>query len=286
MVATEPLRKAPPQGQLLTGDEPGLNDPASLSLSVKEIRELLSSLERPDIGLLCRLTRDPRLTVRNMAFKALGRKRGRAANEDIFRVKGVRLVAGADEVGRGALAGPLVAAAALFEPGVEIEGVNDSKLLAPELREELYIEIQARALSLSVVFMDSSLVDRWGLQIVNMSALGQALSGLEPRCDVAVCDHFTLTGLSFPVFGIPTADATFHSVAAASIVAKVERDRVMRAMHRRFPSYNFENNKGYGTSEHWEALDEHGPCELHRLSFRRVADGAAEITLWEAGDEP
>jgi len=285
MVAPEPLRKAAAQGQLLTGGEPEPDSPATAGLSVKEIRELLSSLERPDPGLLCRLTRDPRLTVRNMAFKALGRKRGRAANEDIFRVNGATLVAGADEVGRGALAGPLVAAAALFEPGIEIEGVNDSKLLAPEVREELYTEILAKALSLSVVFIDSSLIDRWGLQIVNMSALGQALKGLDPRCDLAICDHFSLTGLGFPVFGIPTADQTFHSVAAASIVAKVERDRVMRSMHRRFPSYMFEKNKGYGTSEHWEALEENGPCELHRLSFRRVSGEGNDVPLWEAGDE-
>lgn len=286
MVASEPFRKATAADQLLSAPGGGLENPDTLRLSVKEIRELLSSLDRPDIDLLCQLTRDPRLTVRNMAFKALGKKRGRTANEDIFRENGISLVAGTDEAGRGALAGPLVAAAVLFEPGIEIEGVNDSKLLAPERREELYPEIMARAMSVSVVFIDSSLVDRWGLQMVNMSALGRALSGLEPACDAAICDHFTLAGLGFPVFGIPHADETFHSVASASIVAKVERDRLMRSMHRRFPCYNFVDNKGYGTAEHWEALDENGPCVLHRLSFRNVSGEVQEIALWEAGIEP
>ena len=286
MVASEPFRKATAQDQLLRHAGAGLENPTTLGLSVKEIRELLSSLDRPDVALLCRLTRDPRLTVRNMAFKALGKKRGRTANEDIFRENGVRLVAGTDEAGRGALAGPLVAAAVLFEPGVEVEGVNDSKLLAPERREELYPEILARAMSVSVVFIDSALVDRWGLQVVNKSALGRALSGLEPTCDAAICDHFALSGLGFPVFGIPHADETFHSVASASIVAKVERDRLMRSMHSRFPRYNFVDNKGYGTAGHWEALDQHGPCVLHRLSFRNVAGVVEEIPLWEAGVEP
>ena len=286
MVASEPLRQTAGQGQLLTGRGDELESPATLRMSVKEIRELLVSLEHPDLPLLCRLTRDPRLTVRNMAYKALGKKRGRTANEDIFRVNGISHIAGADEAGRGALAGPLVAAAVLFEPGIEVEGVNDSKLLTPERREELYDVILERALCVSAVFIDSGLVDRWGLQVVNMNALGRALAGLEPACDAAICDHFALAGLGFPVYGIPHADETFHSVAAASIIAKVERDRLMRSMHRRFPRYNFVDNKGYGTSEHWEALDEHGPCELHRLSFRHVSDEVEEIPLWEAGDEP
>ena len=174
----------------------------------------------------------------------------------------------------------------MFEPGVEVVGVNDSKLLTPERREELYGEILARAMTVSAVFLDSALVDRWGVQVVNMSALGQALLGLQPACDAAICDHFALAGLGFPVFGIPHADETFHSVAAASIVAKVERDRVMRSMHGRFPAYHFADNKGYGTAEHWQALDERGPCVMHRLSFRNVAGEVEEIPLWEPVDEP
>ncbi|PKQ28814.1 MAG: ribonuclease HII [Candidatus Anoxymicrobium japonicum] len=211
----------------------------------------------------------------------IGGKNDIVANEDLFREDAVNLIAGADEAGRGALAGPLAAAAVMFEPGVEVEGVNDSKALAPGRREELYLEILEAATSVSVIFTDSCLIDSWGLQTANLKALADALAGIEPACDCGICDHYSPSGLPFPTYGIPHADSRFHSVAAASIVAKVERDRVMRSMHRRFPRYNFEHNKGYGSREHMEALVAHGPCEIHRLSFSGVADAAVEMPLWE-----
>lgn len=287
MVAAEPVRKAE---RLAPTGAPGSPLPGgidTLDMRVEDIRALLGGLERPDVPLLCRLTRDPRTTVRNMAYRGLGERRDLAANEALFRRTGTELVGGADEAGRGALAGPLVAAAVLFEPGVEVEGVKDSKLLDPERREELYGSILERALSVSVVSVDSTSIDLHGLQVMNMKALADALSGLRPACDVAICDHYQPKGLRFATFGIPRADRVFHSVAAASIVAKVERDRVMRAMHRRFPSYNFLKNKGYGTREHARALDEHGPCETHRLSFGGVFPRAGEVPLWgERGHGP
>jgi ribonuclease HII len=222
--------------------------------------------------------------VRNMAYKTLGRKRSLAANEDLFREDGVAFIGGTDEAGRGALAGPLVAAAVVFDPGVEVEGVNDSKLLSPERREELYLEIIKAARNIAVISIDASLIDRWGLQMVNLKALADALTSISADCDLGICDHFTLTGFSFPTYGIPHADEIFHSVAAASIVAKVERDRVMRSLHRLLPRYHFEDNKGYGTEEHLEALCESGPCEVHRLSFSSVSPDAVEIPLWEPED--
>jgi ribonuclease HII len=118
-----------------------------------------------------------------------------------------------------------------------------------------------------------------------MKALADALEGLDPACDLALCDHFKLVGLPFPSHGIPHADEIFHCVAAASIVAKVERDRLMRSMHTRFPRYHFEDNKGYSTEEHLSALGEFGPCELHRLSFSSVSQDAVDVPLWEAEDE-
>lgn len=285
MVAAEPVRKAeelePPEPVRV----PSAGDLDTLSMHVKEIRALLASLENPSIPLLCKLTRDPRVTVRNMAYRSLGGRRSLAANEGLFRESGAELVGGTDEAGRGALAGPLVAAAVVFEPEVDIRGVNDSKLLTPEKREELYEKIIAKALSVSVVSVDSTMIDRYGLQVMNMKALADALCGLEPPCDVAICDHFSLVGLEFTTFGIPHADEIFHSVAAASIVAKVERDALMRSMHQRFPRYNFLDNKGYGTEEHWRALDEHGPCELHRLSFGNVSPDADDVRLWEDEDD-
>jgi ribonuclease HII len=284
MVAPEPVRKAPQPQWQLSGPAPENELPDTVNMPVKEVRALLASLRRPDIRLLCRLTRDPRVTVRDLAFHQLARERSLSSNEDLFRQDGARLVAGTDEAGRGALAGPLTAAAVVFEPGTVVDGVKDSKLLSPGNREELYVEILARARGVSVVFMDPSTIDRWGLNAMNLAALGDALAGLACGCDVAIVDHFRLAGLDFPAFGIPHADEIFQSVASASIVAKVERDRVMRAMHHRFPRYCFEKNKGYGTAEHLRALDEHGPCEIHRLSFAGVSEDSSDVRLWEDED--
>lgn len=282
MVAAEPFRN--PEELDSSGLEAALEPSATAHLSVREIRSMLSSLERPDPHLYARLTRDPRATVRQMGYSAMRRGRSLAANEDIFRDAGVRFLAGADEAGRGALAGPLVAAAVMFAPQAVVKGVRDSKLLTPERREELYGEIIDRAESVSVVFIDANLIDRWGIQPVNMQALGEALSGIDRRCQCFICDHFRLIGCRVPAFGIPRADETFQSVAAASIVAKVERDRVMRSLHHRFPRYNFMENKGYATSEHISALAAFGPCEVHRRTFSSVL-GDEEPELWERGVE-
>lgn len=252
----------------------------TVNLSVRDIRSVLASRESPDPVFLITLTRDPRPTVRRIGYGALRRGRSLAANEEIFRTGGVRFLAGADEAGRGALAGPLTAAAVMFAPGAVIEGVDDSKRLTPERREALYEVIVSEALSVSVAFMDAGLIDRRGIQPVNLQALGAALAGIDERCQCAICDHLALAGCAVPTFGIPKADQTFQSVAAASIVAKVERDRVMKALHDRFPRYNFKVNKGYATAEHVSALAAHGPCEVHRLSFSSVLpDG--EMSLWE-----
>lgn len=276
-VAPASCRQSPAVGT----DQVDLHD-----LSVREIRALLASLDRPDPELFSRLTRDPRASVRRLGYGALRHGRNLAANESIFRDAEVQFIAGADEAGRGALAGPLVAAAVMFDPGTVVKGVNDSKLLTPERRDELYEVIMDVAQSVSVVFVDTGLIDRFGIQPVNMQALGGALAGIDERCQCAICDHFKLTGCSVPTYGIPKADQTFQSVAAASIVAKVERDRVMCSFHLRFPRYNFKENKGYATEEHISALAAYGPCELHRLTFSSVLPDE-ELSLWEsssAGD--
>jgi ribonuclease HII len=279
MVAPEPVWQA----RLDVPASGGAHEPygfETVSLSVRELQRVVSSLDNADPGIICGLTRDPRKSVREMGYRMMRRGRNLARNEDLFRSNGIRLVAGADEAGRGALAGPLAAAAVLFEPGVAITGVNDSKLLTPEAREELYLEITERAASISVVFVDHSLIDRWGLQLANHKALLDAVAGLDDRCQCVICDHFYLKGCPYPNYGIPTADRIFQSVAAASIVAKVERDRVMISLHETFPQYNFKDNKGYGTGYHCTALSESGPCEVHRLSFRGVAVDR-EVALWE-----
>jgi len=189
-------------------------------MSIRQVRELLDNISTPRPELLAVLCRDRRVTVRRLAYRLLRKGGDMASNEEIFRDGEVKFLAGTDEAGRGALAGPLAAAAVMFAPGTVIEGVRDSKELLPGQREELYERILSEAVSISVSFVDPGLVDRWGVQLANLKALGDAVDGLDSNCQRVICDHFSLVGCSVPVFGIPQADATFQSVAAASIIAR------------------------------------------------------------------
>jgi ribonuclease HII len=183
---------------------------------------------------------------------------------------GFKHVAGADEVGRGALAGPLFAAAVILPEDAEIPGLRDSKLCTRLQRERLAEVIRATAVAYSVVRVQHDRIDRIGLQRCNLDALRRALRGLSVVPDYILLDCFRLRRLSIPSLGVKKADAVSKNVAAASIIAKVHRDAAMRRYHRKWPVYGFNDNVGYGTSEHWGALKEHGPCPIHRRSFYGV----------------
>ena len=187
-----------------------------------------------------------------------------------LRDAGFENVAGVDEVGRGALAGPLVAAAVILPPGTEIPGLRDSKMCTRLQRERLAAEIEDRAVAVSVVRVYPNKIDRIGLQRCNLMAMRKALMGLDVGPDYILVDGFPLKRLTVPSLAVKKADAVSRSVAAASIVAKVHRDAAMRRYHRKFPQYGFSSNVGYGTRYHWRALKEHGPCEIHRRSFYGV----------------
>ncbi|MEA2498186.1 MAG: ribonuclease [Actinomycetota bacterium] len=180
---------------------------------------------------------------------------------------GFSKVAGADEVGRGALAGPLIAAAVILPSGCEIEGLRDSKMCTRLQRERLAERIREVALGLAIVRVHHSRIDRVGLQRSNLDALRRAVKGLETEPDFVIFDCFRIKRLPYPSLGVKKGDAVSKNVAAASIVAKVHRDAVMRRYHRRHPQYGFATNVGYGTREHWQALIAHGPSPVHRLSF-------------------
>lgn len=180
---------------------------------------------------------------------------------------GFERVAGADEVGRGALAGPLIAAAVILPPDVELEGLRDSKMCTARQRERLSSQIHDVALSVSIVRVQHWRIDREGLQRCNLQALRKAVKRLDAEPDYLLIDGFRMKRLPCPGLGVKKADAVSRNVAAASIVAKVHRDRIMRRYHRRFPDYGFSSNKGYGTRYHWRALQRLGPSPLHRLSF-------------------
>jgi ribonuclease HII len=203
-----------------------------------------------------------------------------AVFENRLREVGFSRVAGVDEAGRGALAGPLVAAAVILPPECPIVGLADSKLLTPERRADLARQIHEVAIAVAVVRATPETIDRVGLQRTNLVLLGRALRELPGGYDYALADGFPPPGtLPAPVLGVRKGDQVIACVAAASIVAKVTRDRIMVRAARRFPGYGFERHKGYGTDEHWAALRELGPSAYHRYSFT----GVAACGIGEAG---
>jgi ribonuclease HII len=183
---------------------------------------------------------------------------------------GFKLVAGVDEVGRGALAGPLVAAAVILPEDTTIPGLRDSKLCTRRQRERLARVIRETAVAFSIVRVQHDRIDRIGLQRCNLDALRRALKGLSVAPEYVLLDGFKLRRLSVSALAVKKADAVSKNVAAASIVAKVHRDAAMRRYHRRWPVYGFAENVGYGTSDHWSALEAFGPCPIHRRSFYGV----------------
>ena len=187
--------------------------------------------------------------------------------EERLNSVGFECVAGCDEVGRGALAGPLIAAAVILPPEAEIEGLRDSKLCTRQQRERIAARIHEIALSVSIVRVRPDRIDRDGLQRCNLQALRRALNNLAVTPDYVLVDAFRMKRMAWPNLAVKKADVVSKNVAAASIVAKVHRDRVMRRYHRKHPGYGFDTNVGYGTSEHWRALQRLGPCDIHRRSF-------------------
>lgn len=182
---------------------------------------------------------------------------------------GLGPVAGVDEAGRGCLAGPVVAAAVLVEPGQIVPGVDDSKRLSPKKRTRLAEAVRRAHPVHAVAQVSPAEIDRVNILQATKRAMAEALAGLERRPTLAIIDAVVL---ETPVrtLSLVKGDQLSYAVACASILAKTERDRLMLRLHRRFPSYAFDSNKGYGSVEHREALVNHGPCEAHRLTFGSV----------------
>ena len=208
------------------------------------------------------------------------------ALERVLQRSGFPLVAGADEAGRGACAGPLVVAAAVLPPGRrgEVPGLADSKLLTEVAREQAYDEVVRRALTWSVVVVPSADVDRCGLHVMNVRAMRQAVLRLDPCPSYVLTDGFPIAGLPAPTLAVWKGDRVAACVAAASVLAKVTRDRIMRELDGSWPEYDFARHKGYITPEHTAALTVHGPCPQHRHSYVNVK--AAQLRLDGAMSEP
>ncbi|MGQ0669581.1 MAG: ribonuclease HII [Actinomycetota bacterium] len=189
-----------------------------------------------------------------------------------LREQGFRRIAGADEAGRGALAGPMVAAAVILPDGFDLDGLADSKVLTARQRESCFERVVAEALAVSVCRAMPSRIDRRGLHRSNQWLLRRAVRTLDVRPDYVLTDGWPIPRMGWPCLSIKKGDAVTASVAAASVVAKVTRDRIMDRYHRRFPEFGFDHNRGYGTAWHRQVLDRLGPTPIHRLSFKGVGD--------------
>lgn len=192
--------------------------------------------------------------------------------ERALRRAGLDPIAGVDEAGRGACAGPLVAAAVVLPDGKRglVPGLADSKLLTAKARERCYDEVLERALSWSVVSIEAADCDRLGMHVANVQALRRALFRLDVRPSYVLTDGFGVDGLGVPGLAVWKGDRVAACIAAASVIAKVTRDRVMARLHEEFPQYEFDVHKGYCTPEHQAALDRFGPCPQHRMRFVNV----------------
>jgi ribonuclease HII len=195
------------------------------------------------------------------------------------RERGARAVAGVDEAGRGPLAGPVVAAAVILDPDDPIDGLADSKLLSPARRARLFEIIQSRARAVGVGLVPPGEIDRINILQATLRAMGQAVDALAGRggaADHLLIDALTLPGRPLPQEGIVKGDRKSVSIAAASIIAKVTRDRIMDDLDARHPGYGFAVHKGYPTAAHREALMRLGPSPVHRRSFRGVTPAGVE----------
>jgi ribonuclease HII len=195
--------------------------------------------------------------------------------ERIGFAQGFHRIAGLDEAGRGPLAGPVVAAAVVLPKDVVLPGLRDSKKLTALQRERFFDEI-GRCAAIGVGIVDPEMIDRINILEATRLAMTRALSSLSVRPDYLLIDALTLPGLPMPQRALIRGDDLSQTIAAASVVAKVTRDRLMLEYDRLYPEYHFRSHKGYGTAEHLEALGRFGPCPIHRMTFRRVrSDGTA-----------
>jgi ribonuclease HII len=263
-------------------------------MSVREVREHVAGAPpEPGDPLWGELSTDPRKGVREICARLL-RERAAAAWESSHRAAmrtseeelwatGARLVAGVDEAGRGPLAGPVTAAAVILPRDLSIRGIEDSKKLTPEKREELFVLITSEAVAVGVSSVSEKVIDEINILKATQRAMREAVAGLGEIPDHVLVDGNEVPNLDLPQTAIHGGDESSTVIAAASIVAKVTRDRLLLEYDEHYPGYGFAQHKGYGTPEHLAALTRLGPCEIHRRSFRTVLDadgGFSEHYLW------
>lgn len=211
-------------------------------------------------------------TSRDSAHELFDIERDPLYFEREARASGFCRIAGLDEAGRGPLAGPVVAAAVMLPPDVTIPGVNDSKQVPEAERDRLYDIILEQSVSHGIGIVDERTIDEVNIYQATIIAMRKALHPIDPPPDYLLIDAMTLPEVAIPQKPLVRGDARSHTIAAASIIAKVTRDRIMRDLHEKFPEYNFKKHKGYGTKEHLSLILKHGPCEAHRRSFQPISE--------------
>lgn len=250
--------------------------------TITEARARIASCPPEELDrLLGRLSRDPRSGVRQLASTVRARL-DRALREEArldrlmarqmeLHSMGVVVVAGIDEVGRGALAGPVTACAVVLRGDFRLEGLDDSKRLAPDVRERMADLVRTSAVAFAVAHADSTEIDRFGISHATRLAWQRALEGLGVEVGHVLIDGNDAGDLRVPTTAVVRGDSLVACIAAASVVAKVERDTLMAAMAPDYPEYGFEANRGYGTAEHLAAIARCGPSPVHRRSFAPCA---------------
>lgn len=252
----------------------------SAKMTIKELESLFASGEVTE-ELLAACRADGRKAVGTLLrrYERQMRERERIAAlyryEEQAHAEGYEFVAGVDEAGRGPLAGPVSVAAVILPRGLYLPKLNDSKKISAKVREELYELLQEKALAVGTALVDAKTIDRVNIYQATINGMYEAIFSLQPEPQKVLIDAVPLEGLPMPSLSLVKGDAKSASIAAASIIAKVTRDRLMDAYDKEYPQYGFARHKGYGTAEHIEALRKYGPCPIHRLSFEPVKSMAA-----------
>src|SRR5437773_8137065 len=255
-------------------------------LSLKEIQDKYASGVSVSSAILRSLQRDPRAGARRL-YKVLAKRYEEQKKERnrldamlhferLLWKAGIQHIAGVDEVGMGPLAGPVVAAAVIFPSGVEIDGIDDSKALDEETRNRLEREIHARASAVAIGVVEVEEIDRINIYRAGIRAMQLALENLPLPPQHILVDSRTVPGFTQPQNNFDKGDGINFSIAAASIVAKVYRDRLMTELDSHYPGYGFASHKGYATPEHQRAIRDLGPCSIHRRSFDYIRELCGE----------
>lgn len=256
-----------------------------MNYTISEVKKKLQTIQTEDDPFIEQCLRDERKGVQTLIKQWMKRKHDERIEyervqklltyEKELRANGYQWIAGIDEVGRGPLAGPVVASAVILPAGIHIPGINDSKKLTAKKREKIYQYLQEKAISTGIGVVEAEEIDTLNIYDATKKAMILALNNLSIQPDYLLIDAMTLP-TSIPQKSLIKGDAVSISIASASIIAKVYRDRIMTEYSNQYPQYQFNKNMGYGTKEHLQALEKYGPTPIHRKSFSPIKEMVSE----------